>query len=64
MYIRVFMEQFSPLSSSLFSLREDHQIACAVDDIHGNVINVKPPMCFTMDNASDLISALDLVLSQ
>jgi ethanolamine-phosphate phospho-lyase len=45
-------------------LREDHQIACAVDDIHGNVINVKPPMCFTMDNASDLISAFDLVLSQ
>lgn len=44
------------------SLLEDHQILCAVDDVHGNVLQLTPPLCFTVENARDLVSALDAVL--
>lgn len=52
--------------SNLFTLSrllEDYKILCMLDDGHGNVIRLIPPLCLTVDNARDLVSALDAILS-
>ena len=43
-------------------LLKKHRILAQVDDVGGNVIRVKPPMCFSMENAKELVSALDAIL--
>ena len=47
------------LSSTYLRLLKDYRIAARVDGLRGNVIVVKPPLCVTMDNAKELVSALD-----
>ena len=44
-------------------LKEQHRILTSVDGPHDNVIVIKPPLAFTLANASTLITALDEVLS-
>ena len=43
-------------------LKEQHRILTSVDGPHDNVIVIKPPLAFTLANASTLITALDEVL--
>ena len=43
-------------------MKEQHRILTSVDGPHDNVIVIKPPLAFTLANASTLITALDEVL--
>ena len=40
----------------------DHHIIIGVDGIHDNVIKIKPPMCFSVENAKHFLSSLETVL--
>ncbi len=42
----------------------DHRILIMNDGLDHNVIKVKPPMCFTQDNADTLLQAIDQTLLQ
>ncbi len=41
----------------------DHNIIAHSDGMHGNVLKFKPPMCFTQENSTQVVEALDSVLS-
>ena len=43
-------------------LLREHKILAKVDDTTGNIIKVKPPLCFTKENAQEFVSALDAIL--
>lgn len=42
----------------------NHRILIMNDGLDRNVIKVKPPLCFTLDNADSLLHAIDDTLSQ
>lgn len=47
----------------IYRLVFNHHIIILVDGIHGNVIKIKPPMCFTRENSCRLVEALDSELT-
>ena len=45
-------------------LKDDHAILIGKGGLRGNVFRIKPPMCFTMEDADYLCESLDSVLSR
>ena len=44
-------------------MASEHKILILVDGVDYNVIKVKPPMCFTKENADYFLKSFDEVLS-
>ena len=43
-------------------LKDEHRILTSIDGPHDNVLVVKPPMCFGIDEAKELVAALRVEL--
>ena len=41
-----------------------NRILIMSDGLDNNVLKIKPPMCFTRDNADNVLQALDLALTE
>jgi alanine-glyoxylate transaminase/(R)-3-amino-2-methylpropionate-pyruvate transaminase len=47
----------------LFEKLKDLNILVGKGGLHGNVFRIKPPMCFTRDDADYLVDAMDYAMS-
>jgi len=43
---------------------KEEQILLSTDGPHHNVLKIKPPMCFSIADADELVQKLDLILSE
>ena len=46
----------------MLALRQHHSILLNNEGPHANIVKIKPPLCFTRDNADEVVKALDQVL--
>ena len=44
-------------------LKDEFRILTSIDGPYNNVIVMKPPLCFSIENANQMLGALDRVLS-
>jgi len=61
-FIKDTKEPATDLTSMISNVLKDRYIMVGVDGPYENVIKIKPPLCFTSENANQLVDALDDVL--
>mmetsp|Transcript_123898 Transcript_123898/g.396719 ORF Transcript_123898/g.396719 Transcript_123898/m.396719 type:complete len:488 (+) Transcript_123898:65-1528(+) len=58
------LEPATPETSEVCArMKEEHQILMSIDGPHDNVLVMKPPMCFSVQDADTVVRALDAVLA-
>ncbi len=51
------------LTTAVVNHAKEHGVLLSIDGPHHNVIKIKPPMIFSMDNADKLVAAVDAALT-
>ncbi len=52
------------LTTAVVNHAKEHGVLLSIDGPHHNVIKIKPPMIFSMDNADKLVAAVDAALTE
>jgi len=61
---RITLETAGREASYLANRMRENGILMSTDGPHHNVLKIKPPMCFTKDNADQLIDRLDRIFEE
>ncbi len=48
----------------IHELKGSHKILLSAEGPDANILKFKPPMCFTKENADEMVQKLDIVLTQ
>jgi len=60
---RATLEPATPETSEVCTrMKEEHRILMSIDGPHDNVLVIKPPMCFAIADADQMLEALDEIL--